>query len=600
MQYILGAYSQLPYGSSIDEYEALLEKQLKPLLTMVHENPNLKLLFYLSTSEYEYFEIHHPALNMVICDLCRNGQMEMLSSGFNDVVLSLLPAHERSSHVEKTTTYLRKRFTRKPKGLWCYNQIFSPTLVPVANNCGLDYIMVSSYNQMTNSVPFNKPFYMDEMGKTTIIFPYDDKFSKETLELHKGNIDLQKYLADMEKMALGVSGAINTIMLNLDQLMSVENSHEIFPLLYSKLGKNCTLPSLFLAQNEIKRSFYYTSAVYGRDISLGKALSINQYILEHPVLYRNFALLNILRESIRNCKKNTDDRKKLEALFMKASSCGLYIPNQDQVPSIRRISSKCICEIESMLFKIPGSLMPVTANLESSRLEERIFVGKSSICYLNPRGAVLSRLNFIPAKYDLAMHSGEGLFADSFIDSTTGKETKLSAKVYELSNMEKVKDEFFAKGPAFEMKKVPLSLTKHIKLRQATHSVVVEVENLDTNKTLEGVEYCNTLDLSLPRALEVKTMKGEVLGLEPVKTSSVFIKDPSCPFKISIGLSEEALISCKNVEQKVHTCLGDKTIYEYTQFKIRRKLSLRPLQVSSLTIGLSIEKTKEKNNDTTE
>lgn len=90
------------------------------------------------------------------------------------------------------------------------------------------------------------------------------------------------------------------------------------------------------------------------------------------------------------------------------------------------------------------------------------------------------------------------------------------------------------------------------------------------------------------------------MGTEPETTSAVFINSPACPFTISIGLSEEAQISCKNIEQTIKSCLGDKTIYEYTQFKIRRKLSLRPLQVSRLTIGLRIEKRKEKSYDTTE
>ena len=48
MQYILGAYSQLPFGASREEFETLVARQLKPLLTMVYRNSELKLLFRLS------------------------------------------------------------------------------------------------------------------------------------------------------------------------------------------------------------------------------------------------------------------------------------------------------------------------------------------------------------------------------------------------------------------------------------------------------------------------------------------------------------------------------------------------------------------------
>lgn len=599
MQYILGAYSQLPFGSSPEEYEALLSSQLKPLLTTVYQNPGYKLLFHLSASEYEYYEANHPEINMLICDLCRKGQMEILSSGYYDVVLSLLPAHERSAHVEKMTTYIRKRFSKKPKGLWCYNQIFTPSLVPMMSISGLDYILISTYNQMVNGQLMTKPFYMDEMGKTSLVIPFDDRFSRETFDFSKGSSSLEKYLLDMEKLALGVTGLINTIMINLDQLVGREGSSDVFPLLYSKLGPNSTLPSLFLSQNEVKRSYYLPAGVYGRDVFVGKALSINQFILDNPVLSRNLGVLNLLRESMRECKKNTDERKNMEKTFLKASSCGLYIPEQGMNPAIRRVSNRCLCEIEAMLAKTQGGMLPQMAYLDSAKHGEYIVAGKTNVCYLNPKGAVISRLNLTSSFYDLAMHSGEGLFADSFIDASTGKETRLSSKIYEVTPLDKRRVDFFAKGPSLELGRIPVSITKRFKFRQSTIVVEVEIENMD-NVRLDGFDYCCTIDLALPRAYEVRNGEGEAFGLEPIASNSVSITDRSAPFSISVALSEASLVSSENYEQKVRTCLGDKTVYEYTQLRIRRRLSLEPLQDTRLTIGLRMEKRKEKNNDTTE
>lgn len=600
MQYILGAYSQLPFGSSSEEYEALLATQLKPLLTFLYQNSNFKLLFHLSASEYEYYEANHPEINMLICDLCRKGQMEILSSGYYDVVLSLLPAHERSAHVEKTTTYIRKRFSKKPKGLWCYNQIFTPSLIPMLSVSGLDYILISTYNQMVNSQLMTKPFYMDEMGKTALVIPFDDRFAKETQDFAKGNSSLEKYLSNMEKLSLSVTGLVSTIMINMDQLASYAGSFDVFPLLYSKLGSNSTLPSLFLSQNEVKRSFYLPSGVYGRDISVGKALSINQYIIENPVLYRNLGILNLLREAMRECKKNTDERKNMEKLFLKASSCGLYIPEQGMSPAIRRVSNKSLCEIETILSKSQGSLMPQMAYLDSARHGEYIIAGKTAVCYLNTKGAILSRLNVTLASYDIAMHSGEGLFGDSFFDISTNKETKLSSKIYEVTPLDKRKVDFFAKAPAIELKKIPINLTKRYKFRQSTIMVEIEIENLDNSKKLEGLDYCCSLGFALPKISNFKISDGSLVETNPVFTNMVSVSDKSSPFVLSVALSCDALVSSTNYEQKIKTCLGDKAVYEYTQLKIKKRLSLEPLEDVRLTIGLRIEKRKEKNNDLTE
>ena len=158
MQYILGAYSQLPFGASREEFETLVARQLKPLLTMVYRNSELKLLFRLSITEFDYLEMYHPELNMLINDLCRKGQLEILTSTYYDVVLSLIPSHERSSQIEKTTTYIRKRFSKKPRGLWFYNQVFNPPAVPLVSLSSLDYIVISTYNQINGAEESAKPF----------------------------------------------------------------------------------------------------------------------------------------------------------------------------------------------------------------------------------------------------------------------------------------------------------------------------------------------------------------------------------------------------------------------------------------------------------
>ncbi|MBQ7643569.1 MAG: hypothetical protein IJS84_00910, partial [Spirochaetales bacterium] len=284
MQYILGAYSQLPFGSSKEEFETLVAGQLKPLLTMVYRNSELKLLFRLSITEFDYLEMYHPELNMLINDLCRKGQLEILTSSYYDVVLSLIPTHERSSQIEKSTTYIRKHFSKKPKGLWFYNQVFNPTTVPLISLSSLDYMVISTYNQVNGVEESTRPFYTEEMGKAALVIPMDDRFSRLTQDLYRGNIVLDKYLRDCTETAKATTSALSTIMINLDQLMATEGSVQVFDVLYKALGNNCTLPSIFLQDNEISRTHYLPNGIYGRDYSIGKATSINQLIYDNPVL----------------------------------------------------------------------------------------------------------------------------------------------------------------------------------------------------------------------------------------------------------------------------------------------------------------------------
>ena len=595
----MGAYSQLPFGSPVEEYETLLSRQLKPLLTMVYRNTSLKLLFRLSISEFEYLEQNHPEVNMLINDLCRKGQLEILSSSYYDVVLSLIPTHERTSQIEKTTTYIRKNFSRKPRGLWFYNQVFNPTTVPNVSLAGLDYIVVSTYNQVSGITEASRPFYTEEMGKQALVFPTDDLYSKETADLYNSNITLEKYLSDIRKMASENTSSISTIMLNMDQLMATEGSSEVFHVIYDVMGSHCTLPGIYLSDNEIGRTHYLPGGIYGRDFRIGKLTSINQIIYENPKFSRNYGLVNMLRETVRDSKRMIEDRKNMEQILMKASSSSLYFPDECGNPSIHRSVNRYSCEMEVLLSRIPNMVIPEQTDIDFDRMPESLIAGKSGISYLSHRGAVLSRYIIPSSMSDLAFHSGEGLFADSFMNDRTNKEMKLAAKPYEVTSLDKRRTDFFAKAPALTLGKNQVNLTKRYKFRQSTLIVEIEIENL-SDFPLNGFTYLNTISLALPCECEVRCPEGVLTDGSCCLTQSVIIADRSCPFSVSLVFGEEAQVCRSDFMQKAHTWLGDKSFYEYTQLRIQKKLSLGPDEVARISIGFRTEKRKEKHNDTTE
>lgn len=599
MEYILGAYSQLPFGSPKEEYETLLARQIKPLLTMVYRNGGMKLLFRLGISVYEYIEQNHPEVNMLINDLCRKGQLEILSGAYHDVVLSLIPTHERTSQIEKTTTYIRKNFSRKPRGLWFYNQVFNPSTVPNLSLAGLDYIVVSTYNQVTGTTESTRPFYTEEMGKTALVFPTDDRYSKETADLYNGSINLEKYLADVRKTASENTSSISTIMLNMDQLMATEGSSEVYKTIYDVLGDKCTLPGIYLQENEIGRTHYLPGGIYGRDFRIGKLTSINQLIYDNPKFSRNYGLLNMLRDAARDAKKLVDDRKVMEQTMMKASSSCLYFPDECNNPAVHRSVNRFLCEMEIMLSRVPNMVVPEETDIDFDRIPESLIAGKNNITYLSHRGAVLSRYVISSALTDLAFHSGDGLFADSFIDDKTSKEMKLASKPYEVTSLDKRRTDFFAKAPALLLGKNQVNLTKRYKFRQSTLITEVEIENL-SDTGLSGFTYVNTINLALPCECEIMCPEGVLEDGSSCLTQSLVISDRNCPFTITFVLGEEAQVSRTDFRQKARTWLGDKSFYEYTQLRIQKKLSLGPDENTRISIGFRTEKRKEKHNDTTE
>ena len=586
MRHIVGTYSQLPFAASIEDYETLLHKQLKPLLTMIYQNQNFKLLLRLGMNVFEYIENNHPEINMLINDLCRKNQVELLTSSCFDTVLSLVPVQDRSQTIEKTTTFLRKRFGKHANGLWCYCQIFTPAIIPMLNLCDLNYIVISSFNHSQNTSLISKPFYMDEMGKSTVVFPSDDRFSKIVSEYSKNPDSYsERIVNDFEKAAASASNITSIAMINLDQLKGCDKIPEIFSVLYNSFGNSCTLPSDFLRENNVKKSFYLPAGLYGRDFNPGKAVSINQIIIDSPMLNRHFSLLNTYRDIVKSCKKNSDERKHLDCLLQKASSASLYIPEFSDNPAILNSVNKNLCETESILESI--KLLPEDIVMNSDRNKSKIMASKNLICYLDTVGAVISRFSIPAYHYDLCFNCGNGFFSDLIRNSSTSKTTDISQKKFELTSLDKKSQDIFAKCPTVEIDRIPLNITKRFKLRQNTAIADIGIENIGNTALKNNVYEC-CFDLSLPFANSVALSGSETLSETPVEGNRTIISHKNLPLTFDIFTSDKAFFSRKDVF--VQNEKQNSAQYRYTRIKLSKKINIDSMEELHFTIAIKIEK----------
>ncbi len=583
MKYILGAYSQLPFGSDENAMETVLINTLKPLLTSLYSDNSRKMVLYLSICEYEFLEQKHPEINMLIYDLCKKSQLELLAGSYYDAMLPMIPTHERASQIEKSITYLRKRFGKKPKGMWCQNEYFSPSVLSILEMCGLDYLFISSYCQTLNSVIYTKPFMMNEMGKKSLIIPFDDKFSKEISEFKQTKSSEEKLLSSIKKLCSSCKDTIETIMISLDQIISLEKPEEVFNTISKDLNCESILPSSYFADNKITKNSYFPWGIYGRDFDLGKKTSINQIIIENPLLNRYYQALSFFKDYTKNLKNNFE-KTKLKNCFLKANSTTLFLSDSFRFTNVRNYANKCLCEIENTLLQ--ENEFPSLIDLSGDGYYHCIASSKNSIAYINPKGATISRFLVNNCYWDLMNHNGNCMFADSFHNIITSKKLSLANRNFEISSLDKRRMDFFATTGFIDLDNNSVNLIKRFKFRQNTTVLEVEFEN-NSNKELDKYLYENTICLYL-------TEDSPLVNTEADGVSVFSIEDKNLPFKLEFSFSDNVIVESKHVFHNTNNYLGDKKNYQYTQICIKKKLSLKPSQEDHLSMAMKIEKRKER------
>ena len=76
---------------------------------------------------------------MLLEEMVKRGQVEVLGGGYFDPVLSLIPTNDKLGQLEKMTTWLRGRFEIRPRGCWIAEKVWEPSLASVLRVSGIDY-----------------------------------------------------------------------------------------------------------------------------------------------------------------------------------------------------------------------------------------------------------------------------------------------------------------------------------------------------------------------------------------------------------------------------------------------------------------------------
>ncbi|MCQ2398836.1 MAG: hypothetical protein MJ052_06010 [Sphaerochaetaceae bacterium] len=299
-------------------------------------------------------------------------------------------------------------------------------------------------------------------------------------------------------------------------------------------------------------------------------------------------------EFTKDLKKKSDERKIIENLFMKASSSSMYIPDFTGFPAVRRFSHSGICEIEKILTSETSFQLPLCADVDGDGHEEYIVPSKNSVCFLSPRGASVTRFNITGSLQDIAFHNGEGIFSDSFVKMSEHKPVTLSSKYFEISCLDKKRHDFFAKSPQFELNRIPVILLKHFKFRTNTVICEIEIENIG-HVEIKDYTYESRLNFAFPKDMKFICSETERTVNDEFTSDCQTVQTVSQNTGLSLGIILNEIMNM-SVKPVIHSVKGLESfydIYQYSQMKIQKQLTIKPGESVHIAIGLRIDKRKE-------
>jgi len=178
VNFLMAIHFHQPVGNFDFVFDKVCKNSYQPFIETVEEFPDIKLTFHFTGCLLEWLEAHKPKLLENVLRLVKRGQVEIMTGGFYEPILPVIPYNDRLGQIAMLSNFVKKNFAYNPQGAWIAERVWEPNLASVLNEAGVKYIILDdTHLKCTVSSPDDLHGYYvtEDSGKALAVFPSDKK-----------------------------------------------------------------------------------------------------------------------------------------------------------------------------------------------------------------------------------------------------------------------------------------------------------------------------------------------------------------------------------------------------------------------------------------
>lgn len=175
---LMAVHSHQPYGNFEWVFAEAYEKSYLPFLKILSGHPRLKVSLHYSGCLLDWVSKRHPEFIKLLRDAVERGQVEMLSGGYYEPILSLIPERDILGQIRQMNQKIKGFTGYTPKGAWLTERVWEPALIKPLVEAGIIYTVVDDWHftYIGKDVDGLSGYYVTEdEGKELFIFPGSEK-----------------------------------------------------------------------------------------------------------------------------------------------------------------------------------------------------------------------------------------------------------------------------------------------------------------------------------------------------------------------------------------------------------------------------------------
>src|SRR3972149_2629305 len=176
----LALHNHQPLGNHHFVFEQVYDQAYLPMLEALERHPHVRPSLHYSGPLLDWLQAHRPDFIERLAALVARGQVEMMTGGYYEPILPMIPDADKLGQIRKMSGRLRVLFGQEPEGLWLAERVWEPSLPLVLACAGVRW-----------TVPDGNPFRLAGLAADELVGSFLTEEQGHRLRLFASSRDLR-------------------------------------------------------------------------------------------------------------------------------------------------------------------------------------------------------------------------------------------------------------------------------------------------------------------------------------------------------------------------------------------------------------------------
>ncbi len=173
-----GIHNHQPVGNFDFVLEEAYQKSYLPFLELLEKHPHIRMAQHYTGILFEWLKINKPTFIPLLRKLVQRNQIEMMTGGFYEPIMSVIPDRDKVGQVQKLNRFVKENTGYEPAGMWLAERIWEPHLPKCLAEAGVNYLVLDDSHFKNAGLKDEEMlgyFLTEEEGHTVFLFPIREK-----------------------------------------------------------------------------------------------------------------------------------------------------------------------------------------------------------------------------------------------------------------------------------------------------------------------------------------------------------------------------------------------------------------------------------------